>query len=419
MKVLLKVLLLPVKNITKNFGRSLSLGFFVCVSCIIYIVCGSVINTVKENSRDALIYGLTGDVQIRNNDVEQQDFVDMNTSWQNAEYLKADELKKAKEYVDSNVKEADAYERVRHVGALMMDDNYADALLIGITEGDDDYQKSFKITEGNYLRTGAKKQIVVSNEIADKLDAGVGDTIVVNSMDINDDGTMIELEIVGIGMFESLAGYGNNMCFVDINSVRTLKGLSEDEATELILRIIKAESAEQLAESIENDINAQNRYTITSWKTQGGYVKVINTMITVIFYVFMIILVIIICLSIGNMVGAIAIERVREIGTLRAIGFSRGLVDFLFVAEIFLISLVASFFGTVVASIICLVVTGQIIEVGNPMNIILGSSFNLRYSLVQSLPGIAAFIVLGCLAAYFPVRKMNRNQLVNLINNDF
>lgn len=399
--------------------RTLSLGFFIFVSSIIYIVCNSVITTVKKNSRDALIHGLTGDVQIRNSDVEQQDFVDMNTSWENAEYLNADELARAKEYVRSNVEDAKAYERVRHVGALTLGDNYSEALLIGIEGEDTDYQLSFVLSEGTYVESNGQKQIVLTNEIAEKLKANVGDTICANSMNINDEGTSVELTVVGIGTFESLAGYGTNMCFMDIDSVRALKGLSEEEATELILRGTKAQEAKRIASSIQKNLNTQKQYLVTSWNTQGGYVKVINTMITVVFYIFMAILMFIICLSIGNMVGVIAIERVREIGTMRAIGFSKGLVNFLFVSEIFLISVIASSIGAIVASIACVIVSGHTISVGNPLNIIIGSHFNLEYSLISSVPGLLVFILLSCLAAYLPIRKMNKNQLVDLVNNEY
>lgn len=399
--------------------RTLSLGFFIFVSSIIYVVCNSVITTVKDNSRDALIHGLTGDVQIRNFDVEQQDFVDMNTSWQNAEYLKAEELTKAKEYVSSNVKDVNAYERVRHAGALTLGDNYSDALMIGIEGEDTDYQLSFVLSEGTYVKSNGEKQIVLTNEIADKLKAGVGDMICANALDVKEEGTTIELTVVGIGTFESLAGYGSNMCFMDIDSVRALKGLSKEEATELILRGTKAEEAKRIASSIQKNLNTQKQYMVTSWDTQGGYVKVINTMITVVFYIFMVILMFIICLSIGNMVGVIAIERVREIGTMRAIGFSKGRVNFLFVSEIFLICVIASTIGVVIASIVCLIISGHSISVGNPLNIIIGSHFKLQYSLISSVPGLLVFILLGCLAADFPIRKMNKNQLVDLVNNEY
>ena len=415
----MRVLMLPVKNITKNWVRTLSLGFFMFVSCIIYFICGSVIGTIKTVSNDALINGLTGDVQIRNCDVEQRDFVDVNTSWQNAEYLKADELKKAWDYLNAEMTAAEVYERVRHVGMLTLGDSYSDAMLMGISEKDNDYLKSFIISEGGSLKDGAKQQIVISKEIAEKLQAKLGDTIAVNSVDINDNRINIELKIVGIGRFESLADYGNNICFADIDSVRMLKGLAEDEATELILRGIKAERAPQIARTIEKAINTEKTYIITSWKSQGGYIRVIHIIITAVFYSFIAIMVFIICLSIGNMVGAIAIERVREIGTMRAIGLSRGLVSFLFVAEIFLIALAASFLGTVTAGVICVLASGRVFEIGSPLNVIIGSHFKLQYSILQAMPGIVVFIALGCLAAYSPVRKMNKNQLVDLINNDF
>lgn len=415
----MKLLLIPIKNIIQNMGRAFSLGFFIFISSCIFIVCNSIIGTVSENSKDALIHGLTGDIQIRNVDVEQEDFVDMNTSWQNAEYLTKEEVDIVMNYLDSHDIGAQVNQRIRHAGALTIGESYSDVLMIGIEDDDVDYQKSFVLDRGKYIQAGEENQVVLSKETAEKLEVEVGDTIYANSLNIHDKIAMLKVTVVGIGEFESLAGYGNNMCFMDKQSVKQIKGLAEGEATEIILRGIDKKKVGTVVSKLNQELNTNDRYLITSWKTQGGYVKVINTMITVIFYVFMAILILIICLSIGNMVSVIAIERVREIGTMRAIGFSRKRVSFLFVLEILLIAVMASLVGCIVASIACLIISNQTINVGNPMNIILGSEFTLKYSFISSIPGLIAFILLGCLAAYSPIKKMNKNQLVELINNDF
>jgi putative ABC transport system permease protein len=182
--------------------------------------------------------------------------------------------------------------------------------------------------------------------------------------------------VAGIGDFVMLSLFSYKACFADISSARDLIGLGPGEATDLLMFLQGGGMAETLARSMMADIKASgipatfmadtmlsseaafsdegkmpdrktpDKVRISTWQDMGKTFRGVGDAIFISLTMLVVFLMLIVSILIVNLVSLMGIERYREIGTLRAMGFSKGLVIRLFMTEIMSVSTLAAVLGT-------------------------------------------------------------------------
>ena len=234
--------------------------------------------------------------------------------------------------------------------------------------------EAFLLAQGRSLRADGSREILLTQEQAKNLQASVGDTIQVVTR--NALGRMSELDftVAGIGDFVMLSLFSYKACFVDISSARALFALRPEEATDLLVFLPErrkprpgasgardrwrgnhsgfhddAELSNETFTSEEGKMPDQKKpdtVRISTWQDMGKTFRGVGDAIFVSLAMLVVFLMVIVSILIVNLVSLMGIERYREIGTLRAIGYSRGLVVRLFMAEIMSVSTLAVVLGT-------------------------------------------------------------------------
>ena len=100
------------------------------------------------------------------------------------------------------------------------------------------------------------------------------------------------------------------------------------------------------------------------------------------------------------------IERIKEIGTMRALGMQRKEVRRLFLLEAFFLSLGGALAGLIAAGLVMFILSRFFWGVDSPIFILLKNGYmTFRLSFLQVLLNIAVVLFMTLLAAFFPAKK--------------
>jgi len=203
------------------------------------------------------------------------------------------------------------------------------------------------IQKGNYLHDNGD-QVLIGQPLAQKLGVSVGDTITLSAVDKDAAENYIEAVVAGIYRF----GYppvDESTVYIDLQTAQSLLGMN-GEATRLVVKLKNGVSESAGLSSIRKIAEGTPAVTY-SWREFAQAVVVATSADIGGFQIIMIILYLLIIMGILNSMSMSVQERIREIGTLRAIGIRRGQLAALFLSEGVWLSLFGAAVGCVLAGI--------------------------------------------------------------------
>ncbi len=237
--------------------------------------------------------------------------------------------------------------------------------------------------EGGLVQQG---RLLIPDIIARGMKVKVGDTVVLVAT--NQDGSVNGQTFVVQGVLESATGPGGRDAYMHIDDARSLLRLEDASLSEYAVRVRdQAKLPQVLAElnaTLGQMLNQQGKpaLEIHDWKKLTPFTAIAN-MIDLLTLFIKVMLVAIVLISIMNVMVMAVYERMREIGTLAAIGTPPRRILGLFVAEGLLLGLA----GTVIGTLISLGAVGLLRHY--PVYFDFGRQENL-----QLVPGLAAGDVL-------------------------
>ncbi len=388
----MSLLSIALKNIAGNWRRSLSLGLFVFLTSFILIVFNSFFMTVTTNMQDALINSLTGHVQIRSEFTEEEDMLAMKTSWSGLHFLSQDELNQIATAL--NKQELDYTERVRTNATLISGIEQDYAMIIGLDPRNTHYQSAFGLEKGRYLEPAGSGEIVLASYIADQLQVSVGQEIQATG-----EAGSVSLKIVGIGDVQMLSLFGFNAVFTDLESTRMLAGFESGEATDVIVFAPESDQTKEVFTQLDTELQG---VTLSVWEDMGGFVFNGISVYRGMFFLFILVLMVIVSILIINLVFMMGLERRQEIGTLKAIGYSRKDIIQIFLGEILIIAVAFCSLGIAAGSGLVLALSNIGFEFGPPIDFMLGKVFYIQYDFKLIFPMAAIVLLLTLVAALWP-----------------
>lgn len=385
-------LLIALKNIAGNWRRSLSLGLFVFLTSFILIVFNSFFMTVTTNMQDALINSLTGHVQIRSEFTEEEDMLAMKTSWSGLHFLSQDELNQIATAL--NKQELDYTERVRTNATLISGIEQDYAMIIGLDPRNTHYQSAFGLEKGRYLLPAGSGEIVLASYIADQLQVSVGQEIQATG-----EAGSVSLKIVGIGDVQMLSLFGFNAVFTDLESARVLAGFESGEATDVIVFAPESDQTKEVFTQLDTELQG---VTLSVWEDMGGFVFNGISVYRGMFFLFILVLMVTVSILIINLVFMMGLERRQEIGTLKAIGYSRKDIIQIFLGEILIIAVAFCSLGIAAGSGLVLALSNIGFEFGPPIDFMMGKVFYIQYDFKLIFPMAAIVLLFTLVAALWP-----------------
>lgn len=197
-----------------------------------------------------------------------------------------------------------------------------------------------KLVEGEYLEADGKNQILISQRLADKLQAKLRTRLVLTFQGLDGEITAAAFRVVGL--FDT----GNRMtdesnAFVLRSDLNRLLG-SEAGAHELALFLQSPDQARPMATVLQE---RHPELLVRSYAEVSPEIELFNSQIQASAMVFVFIVMLALVFGIINTMLMAVLERTRELGVLMAIGMNKGRVFAMIVLETLLIGLLAGPLG--------------------------------------------------------------------------
>jgi len=259
-------------------------------------------------------------------------------------------------------------------------------------------------------------EILIPELLASGMKTKVGDTVVVIAT--NRDGSVNGKQFVVGGIIESVTGPGGRDGYIHIQDAMEILRLEEREISEVAVRLKDFERLDavsrQLDERLSGELNKEGKpvFDVRTWEKLSPFYNVAR-MIDVMTFFIKLMLIAIVLVSIMNVMIMAVYERIREIGTISAIGTMPQKILSLFLIEGFTLGV----FGAAVGNILALAVVFLInlvkitFNFGRQSGLVLSPSLNTSDILLIS----AIVIIVSVSAALQPAFKASRMEPVEAL----
>lgn len=196
-----------------------------------------------------------------------------------------------------------------------------------------------------------KGEILVPALLAKGMKTQVGDTVVLVAT--NRDGSVNGKTFVVRGVLESISGPGGRDGYIHIDDARELLRMQEAEVSEIAIRLKDFSRLDRVTGEVERAltglVNQEGKpvLDVHTWADLSPFASLAR-MIDLMTLFIKIVLVSIVLVSVMNVMIMAVFERIREIGTIAAIGTPPSRILSLFLAE----GLMLGILGTIVGSIV-------------------------------------------------------------------
>jgi len=202
-------------------------------------------------------------------------------------------------------------------------------------------------------------EIIVPELLAKGMNVNIGDMVVV--VTTNKDGSVNGKQFKIGGILQSATGPGGRDGYIHIEDARELLRMDEMEISEVAIRLKDfgrlSKFNEKLSGLLSKDLNSQGKpvFEVHTWEMLSPFYNIAR-MIDVMTFFIKLMLIAIVLISIMNVMIMAVYERIREIGTIAAIGTLPGKILSMFVIEGFCLGVAGAVIGNIVGVSIVLII---------------------------------------------------------------
>jgi putative ABC transport system permease protein len=269
----------------------------------------------------------------------------------------------------------------------------------------------------NGQKTLSKGEIFIPELLARGMKVKEGDMVVVVAT--NKDGSVNGKQFKVAGILESVTGPGGRDGYVHIEDAMEVLRMSEMEITEIAIRLKEFSMLDSFTQKLEGLLSQeQNKegkpiFEVHSWEKLSPFYNIAR-MIDMMTVFIQILLIAVVLISIMNVMIMAVYERIREIGTIAAIGTLPGKILSMFVMEGLCLGVIGAGIGSIIGSAIILIlnVSGWVtIDFGRQKGLVLSPTFDPAIMLVIS----AIVIFVSVVASLQPAFKASRMEPIKAL----
>ena len=308
-----------------------------------------------------------------------------------------------------------------------------------ITGADWNSEEYFKeriiLTQGTFEDLEAERQgIILSDKVAAKLNIELGDKVLVKCRTYTGQQNVGEFVMTGMLVDSSL--FGGTTAYANISYVNELLNLMPGEYMQMGIYLedpdLIDDSAQALYENLQTKVSMFERKTndedenmiiamleqqdeeewdglrfrlITLNDIMDEVQQIVNVLNTAALII-LLVLFGIIMVGVTNTFRMVLMERIKEIGTMRAVGMQRGIVRKLFLYEAFFIAIIGIAVGLILAGITMFILMQIYWGVDSPAFMLMKNGYmTFKLSIWQVFLNMGIVSVLTLFAAFFPSNK--------------
>jgi putative ABC transport system permease protein len=264
-----------------------------------------------------------------------------------------------------------------------------------------------RISEGK--KTLNRGEILIPALLAKGLKVKVGDAVVVVATNV--DGSVNGKQFVVSGILESATGPGGRDGYLHIEDAAEVLRMPEVEVSEVAVRLKDfgrlAAAVRHLEGQLAGEVSGEGRplFEVHAWGQLSPFFNIAR-MIDVMTFFIKIMLIAIVLISIMNVMIMAVYERIREIGTIAAIGTLPGKILSMFVIEGFCLGVLGAFIGNLIGAAVILIINliGIRFDFAQQQGFLLAATIRPSDLLVISV----IVIIVSVLASLQPAFKASR-----------
>ena len=261
-----------------------------------------------------------------------------------------------------------------------------------------------------------KGEMFIPELLAKGMEVKVGDTIVVIAT--NRDGSVNGKQFRVGAVIESVTGPGGRDGYMHIEDAMEMLRMDQMEVSEVAIRLDDFDKLHSVSAALDAALSDQlNKagkpvFDVRTWEDLSPFYNV-SRMIEVMTFFIRLMLIAIVLISVMNVMIMAVYERIREIGTMAAIGTKPGKILFLFLIEGFFLGLTGTLVGIVFTCAVTYVINAVEISFNFGRQIGLVLSPRLEPGQIFLISGIV--ILVSILAALQPAYKASRMEPINAL----
>jgi putative ABC transport system permease protein len=272
-----------------------------------------------------------------------------------------------------------------------------------------------RITEGEKALN--KGEILLPELLARGMKAKVGDMVVIVAT--NQDGSVNGKQFKVGGILESATGPGGRDGYVHIEDAMEVLRMGEMEVSEIAIRLKDFGKVEAFTRKLDSllsgEVTKQGKpaFEVHSWEQLSPFYNIAR-MIDMMTVFIQILLIAVVLISIMNVMIMAVYERIREIGTIAAIGTLPAKILSMFVMEGFCLGVIGAVIGNIIgmAIIFILNVSGWVtFDFGRQKDLVLSPTLDPANMLVIS----AIVIFVSVVASLQPALKASKMEPIKAL----
>ncbi len=401
---MINILKIALRNLYRQKRRTYLTMSIVAFGVVAVLLFSAVAGSFKNMMIGQITDSMLGHIQIhRKGYVSSLDNLPLDKT------LTSKQITKLKEVLDG-IPEIEAYSFRILLGGMLS--NYADTTNIRIAAIDPEKEPMVtpllkeRLVDGAFIKQG---EVLIPDVIAKAFKSKVGDDIVLIAN--NKEGSVNGQPLKVSGVMESLVGPTGKYGYIHIKDAMSILRMEKPEISEMALRLKHVDDLAKVEKLLKGRLGEMKNkkgtpvFEIHTWNKLTPFSSIAK-MIDMMSLFIKVILIAIVLVSIMNVMIMAVYERMKEIGTIAAIGTSPMKIRLLFLCEGLFLGIFGAIAGSVVSVIaISIVKSSQFtIAFGRNDNILL----NPEVSLSQIFVTAVIVIIVSIVAVLEPAYKASK-----------
>ncbi|MGA2976602.1 MAG: FtsX-like permease family protein [Spirochaetia bacterium] len=428
------IALMALKNLNRQKKRSVLLGGAIAFGVLIIMVidgfAGAFMQNVSENVADIA----AGHIFVAGSELSD--------SGKTISVIRDDSIL-TQVLKETHIPALYVSKRSRARGTLIFESKQTQISIQGVDFSSERYLTSrLYLSQGSFAAMSNHQGLILSEQTARKLNAQMGDRLLLQLTTVTGQQNVGDMVLVATtpdtGMLSDFSAYAN------LSYVNELLNLGTGEYQSLGIYLPSLSGMDRYADAFYADLKTKAnvkertkssatpgfsmggmggffgagtsegtwtgvRYSVTTLDDMLSSVKQIVSVLNSVSVGVLIVLFVIIMVGILNTFRMTMFERIREIGTMRAIGTQRPQVRNLFLLEALFLAIGGMIVGIAVAAIVMGILSLFNLGVTSPLFMILRKGhFSFKVPLAQGLMNVIIIAALTLAAAYLPARSAAR-----------
>ncbi|MBL7684678.1 MAG: ABC transporter permease [Deltaproteobacteria bacterium] len=347
MNILKRMLLISWKNVFRNKRRSLLTLLILTLGSTGLLLVGGFFESLNINFQEQLIHTQLGHLQIH-----KKGFYEEGTS-DPFKFLLSD-ISEIQNQIEKNPQVTLTLPRLIVSGMVKVNQSSIPVSALGVDAIREKKMGSYKgksamteavhFIQGQDLSAEDRYGVVLGKGLAESLDVKPGD--VVNLVTTREGGAIDGAEYKVRGIFESaIKEFDDRTLKMNLEAAQEVMG-APNKIHSLLVLLNSTASTDAVQSMIDKKLQTFSQaIEVITWEKQGIILKQGKALTNKIYWVVKIIISAIFLLSIANTINMVVLERMREFGTMMAMGNSRAVLFSTIFLEVFYLSLLGSFMG--------------------------------------------------------------------------